>query len=413
MKSKHLFSSALLALCLPHFSFTPCQATLPEGEWQHVLVVVVESGDTLYSIARRCGTTVSTMKELNGLKSDLIRVGQELFVPDPDGGDESGDDIEPAEAPSLLETLRALPEADRWKLHLYLDRIQFAPGKLDGLMGEFTVKAVERWIAAAEGRSLEALLAEARSSIRETHTTFTIPASAAAWTAPMPATLSEKATAKALLYESLAEYTAERFHTDLSTLRRLNPGMDITQLKLGDKVRVPAVKPFIIETWPPVGIAARTAPAGTTLRIDHDARMIEVLGADERLTAAFPITVSPKPQHRRSGTWHIHAMAPNSRFLWDDLMLKEGRAGKVKHDLPPGPNNPVGVLWLDIEPDSGPRAHIGIHGTAEPGLIGRNHSSGCIRLANWDITRLVKLVGKGTKIVWKASTVPPTIAMTR
>ncbi len=413
MNSKRLLSSALLALCLPHFSCTPCHATLPEGEWQHVLVVVVESGDTLYSIARRCGTTVSTMKQLNGLKSDLIRVGQELFIPDPDGGDESGDDLEPAEAPSLLETLRALPETDRWKLHLYLDRIQFAPGKLDGLMGEFTVKAIERWITAAGGRSLDTLLAEARSSIHETKTTFTIPASAAAWIAPMPATLPEKAAAKALLYESLAEYTAERFHTDLSTLRRLNSGMDITQLKLGDQVRVPAVKPFLIETWPPAGIATRKAPVGISLRIHHDARMIEVIGADERLTATFPITVSQKPEHRRKGTWHIQAIAPNSRFLWDDLMLKEGRAGKVKHDLPPGPNNPVGILWLDIEPDQGPQAHIGIHGTAEPARIGRNHSSGCIRLANWDIVRLVKLVGKGTQVVWQSGSAPQAIAMTR
>lgn len=410
MKSKHLLPLTLLALCLPHFACSPCHATLPEEEFMHVLTVFVEPGDTLYSIARRCCTTVSMIKQLNGLKSDLIRVGQELTIPDPDGGDESGDDLEPAVAPSLLETLRALPETDRWKLHLYLDRIQFAPGKLDGLMGEFTVKAVERWIAAQEGRSLDSLLAEARKALGETQTVFTIPASAAAWIAPMPATLLEKAVAKALLYESLAEYTAERFHTDLSTLRRLNPGVDITQLKLGDKVRVPAVKAFVIETWPPAGIAARKAPEGTSLRIDHDARMIEVLGADGHLTAAFPITVSQKSEHRRSGSWHIQAMAPNPRFLWDDLMLKEGRAGKVKHDLPPGPNNPVGILWLDIEPEKGPQAHIGIHGTADPARIGRNHSSGCIRLANWDIVRLVRLVGKGTKIVWQAGAIPQVIA---
>ena len=399
MKSKLLILSALTFT----LSLSASQAVLPVRH-------TVAPKETLTSIARQHGTTVAELKSRNGLRSDLIRVGQELFLSDPES---SVPTVTEAQPPTLLETLRAMPEADRWKLHLYLDHIQFAPGKLDGLMGEFTVKAIERWITAAGGRSLDTLLAEARRSISETHTTFTIPASAAAWIAPMPATLPEKAAAKALLYESLAEYTAERFHTDLSTLRRLNPGMDITQLKLGDQMRVPAVKAFTIETWPPAGIATRKAPVGITLRIDHDARMIEVIGADERLTATFPITVSQKPEHRRTGTWQIQAIAPNSRFLWDDLMLKEGRSGKVKHDLPPGPNNPVGILWLDIEPDQGPQAHIGIHGTAEPARIGRNHSSGCIRLANWDIVRLVKLVGKGTKVVWLSASAPQAIAMTR
>jgi lipoprotein-anchoring transpeptidase ErfK/SrfK/LysM repeat protein len=399
----------LLIITSLALQFTAAQAILPQKH-------VVSPKETLFSIARQHGTSVAELKSRNGLKSDLIRVGQELLLGTPKT--EVAQPINtpiPAEAqpPNLLETLRALPESDRWKLHLYLDRVQFAPGKLDGLMGEFTVKTIERWIAAQEGRSLDSLLAEARKNIGETQATFTIPATAATWIAPMPATLPEKAASPSLLYETLAEYTAERFHTDLSTLCRLNPGMELTQLKFGDKLRVPTVKPFIIETWPPAGIASRKAPEGTTLRIDHDARMIEVLGADGHLTATFPITVSPKPEHRRSGTWHIQAMAPNPRFLWDDVMLKEGRAGKVKHDLPPGPNNPVGVLWLDIEPDQGPQAHIGIHGTADPARIGRNHSSGCIRLANWDITRLVKLVGKGTKIVWKTSTVPQAIAMTR
>jgi lipoprotein-anchoring transpeptidase ErfK/SrfK len=395
MKSKLLIAALALQL-------TAALATLP---MKHT----VAPKETLSGIARQHCTTVAELKSRNGLKSDLIRVGQELFL----------NDLEPTtpnvtndQPPNLLETLRALPEPDRWKLHLYLDRVQFAPGKLDGLMGEFTVKTIERWIAAQEGRSLDSLLAEARKTVVKTQTTFTIPASAAAWIAPLPATLPEKAATSVLLYESLAEYTAERFHTDLSTLRRLNPGLDLTKLKLGKKLRVPAVKPFIIETWPPAGIAARKAPEGTTLRIDHNARMIEVLGADGHLTATFPITVSQKPEHRRIGVWHIKAMAPNPRFLWDDLMLKEGRAGKVKYDLPPGPNNPVGILWLDIEPDQGPQSHIGIHGTPEPARIGRNHSSGCIRLANWDIVRLVRLVGKGTKVVWQTASAAPTIAMT-
>jgi lipoprotein-anchoring transpeptidase ErfK/SrfK len=61
---------------------------------------------------------------------------------------------------------------------------------------------------------------------------------------------------------------------------------------------------------------------------------------------------------------------------------------------------------MEIEPIKGPEAHIGIHGTAESARIGRNQSSGCIRLANWDIVRLAKMVGKGTRISWQAAPAP-------
>ena len=41
----------------------------------------VVSGDTLYGIARKRGTSVAKIKAANGLKSDLIRPGQVLRIP--------------------------------------------------------------------------------------------------------------------------------------------------------------------------------------------------------------------------------------------------------------------------------------------------------------------------------------------
>lgn len=53
------------------------EEALPLG----VQTYTVQLGDTLTSIARRHGTTVSVLRELNGLTSDRILVNQELRVP--------------------------------------------------------------------------------------------------------------------------------------------------------------------------------------------------------------------------------------------------------------------------------------------------------------------------------------------
>ena len=45
-------------------------------------VHVVKGGDTLGTIARQHGTTIATLKRLNNLKSDIVRVGQRLVVPE-------------------------------------------------------------------------------------------------------------------------------------------------------------------------------------------------------------------------------------------------------------------------------------------------------------------------------------------
>lgn len=42
---------------------------------------VVQSGDTLSFIAQAFGTTVSKLKEMNGMKGDGLRVGQKLRIP--------------------------------------------------------------------------------------------------------------------------------------------------------------------------------------------------------------------------------------------------------------------------------------------------------------------------------------------
>ena len=64
---------------------------------------------------------------------------------------------------------------------------------------------------------------------------------------------------------------------------------------------------------------------------------------------------------------------------------------KQKLTVPPGPNNPVGLVWIDLTAPS-----YGIHGTPQPEEIGKTESHGCIRLTNWDAVDLAAMVRPGT-----------------
>ena len=68
------------------------------------------------------------------------------------------------------------------------------------------------------------------------------------------------------------------------------------------------------------------------------------------------------------------------------------------------------IIWLDGEEEGfnkggnvdSFRRYIYIHGTHEEGLIGTKASHGCIRMFNYDVIELFKLVNIGTKVLIKA-----------
>jgi lipoprotein-anchoring transpeptidase ErfK/SrfK len=98
-----------------------------------------------------------------------------------------------------------------------------------------------------------------------------------------------------------------------------------------------------------------------------------------RLVGSYPITPGSEHLPAPKGEWIIEKIAWNPPFRWDKEMLMKGKRGSNAFNLPPGPNSPVGILWMQLN-----KPGIGIHGTAEPETIGRSASHGCIRLANWD-----------------------------
>ena len=63
----------------------PPPPTQPERNIGGELIYTIEQGDTLYSIARQFDVSVDALIELNNIANpDVIRAGDELFIPPPE-----------------------------------------------------------------------------------------------------------------------------------------------------------------------------------------------------------------------------------------------------------------------------------------------------------------------------------------
>jgi lipoprotein-anchoring transpeptidase ErfK/SrfK len=132
-------------------------------------------------------------------------------------------------------------------------------------------------------------------------------------------------------------------------------------------------------------------PGGVSgLRIDKSDKVLYLLGQGEKILGAFPISLGDPPLPL--GTLNIVSKAKNPDFSYDPALLRNPKSDQ-KLKLPPGPNNPVGVMWLGLS-----KEHAGIHGTAEPSQMSRVVTNGCVRMTNWDVLKLASLVGPGTTV---------------
>jgi lipoprotein-anchoring transpeptidase ErfK/SrfK len=324
------------------------------------------------------------------------------------------------------------------RLQVFLDRANFGPGKIDGQYGEFTTKALELYRIAQGGAVRGAAPAvppiaeppedagkrgHKRSagkpapdvsdldlaSVNPVFTSYTVTEDDAKSVGSVPSQPPEKAKLKWLPYQSIAEAVAERYHCDVDFLEELNPGKT-KGLKPGDTVTVPNVEPFSFsrdregkdskgandeedtasESKSKKG--SESKEPSRSLVVSTKTNMVEVHEGD-KLVAAFPVTVGSSETNSPVGQWKVQRVTKLPVFRYDKQMLKHGERSGDFHLLPPGPNNPVGIMWIALN-----KKGIGLHGTDSPDQIGRNASHGCIRLANWDVVKLAALVEKGTPV---------------
>lgn len=333
----------------------------------------------------------------------------------PDAGNE------PAALPAD-ERLGTLDARSRGALALQvaLDRAGFSPGELDASAGNNTKKALR---AFQEARQLpvsgtpDAATTEALGEVFN-HPVAQYAISAADTAGPfvesVPTDMMEKSKLPALSYTSVQEMLAERFHSSPKLLQRLNPD---AKFERGEVILVPNVEPFSVpspksapqtkDAAPASGAPAKKADAprakdakplsgsnGHVVTVTDKTKTLTVENAGGEIVFHAPVTVGSENDPLPVGEWKVNGVSMEPTFNYNPDLFWDADPSHAKAKIPPGPNNPVGVVWIDLS-----KEHYGIHGTPEPSRIGYTESHGCIRLTNWDAARLAALVAPGTKVV--------------
>lgn len=327
-----------------------------------------------------------------------------------------------------------------------LDRLGFGPGVIDGEMGISTRNALEGF-QEASGLQVTGQLDEPTRQALGQGQQFAatrivrIPEDwAQEQYRPIPDDPADQARLDRMGYTSLDERLAERFHTTVDVLRALNPGgtpagMTIPQnnrpagqtasplpstpqgagaqgdavsterpvFRPGQLVRVPniggdRIVPGAVqdESWQrtlaSLGVGSQQ-PEAARIVVSKSKNTLRAYDSNDRLIALFTVSSGSEQDPLPLGDWKILGKAFNPDYSYDPTLLRNAPNSDAKQILPPGPNNPVGVVWIDLS-----KEHYGIHGTPEPQTIGRAQSNGCVRLTNWDAARLAQMVSTSTKV---------------
>jgi lipoprotein-anchoring transpeptidase ErfK/SrfK len=320
------------------------------------------------------------------------------------------------------------------QLQVVLDRLGFGPGVIDGQQNASTTSAIAGFqeasglpITGELDTATESALAQYMRipSTRE----VTIPADWAQTPyAPVPEGAEEQAQMTQMGYESIGERLAERFHTSVAALQALNaapsapapsgaaptgtaaPGTAAAApvaFQPGQKILVPNIGNDAIErgaidnadwqvTLASLGIGS-SQPDAARIVVDKSEGWLKAYDAQDRLIAKYTVTTGSRHDPLPLGAWGIKGKAYNPPYSFDPALLRGVPDSAGKQQLPPGPNSPVGVVWIDLTKD-----HYGIHGTPSPETIGTAESNGCVRLTNWDAARLAEMVSGSTKVLFQA-----------
>jgi lipoprotein-anchoring transpeptidase ErfK/SrfK len=118
-----------------------------------------------------------------------------------------------------------------------------------------------------------------------------------------------------------------------------------------------------------------------------------VYGRNDKVVAVYPATVGSRDRPSPVGKFKVTAIAENPVYHCDPELNLRNVDVQEKLEIPAGPNNPVGAVWISLSAKG-----YGLHGTPEPDKVSKAASHGCVRLTNWDALDLATHVRKGTPV---------------
>ncbi|HET7706129.1 MAG TPA: L,D-transpeptidase [Thermoanaerobaculia bacterium] len=324
--------------------------------------------------AARKAQEATNVKFVTGVKETLEGLNPEAInnapVAVPITGDVSG--------PSVLKT------------QVYLDRVNHSVGALDGRWGKNSAISLW-WYQRSRGinptgdvdqATFRALAGDAGSVPAVVSHNVTSDDIEGPFTS-VPEDMYEKAKLDCLCYESIKEKLAEKFHATTGLLELLNPGVDLNAVKAGSTINVPNVRPAVRSDRPDIARIVVSLSGNTFNAFDSAGNMI----------FHAPTTVGSKYDPSPRESVKITAIAHDPHFHYQPTLFAEVPDDEPEANLQPGPNSPVGVVWMALS-----KPHYGIHGTSDPDSIGYASSHGCIRLTNWDAKEVAHRVSPGVQV---------------